>query len=169
MRAMNSVLDEYFYRVEYSHFERQTSVALWPVKIGEQAEKAKESQFKDQAALTELQIAQQIRTSYALLNTSFIGVQSAEQAYHSAELAHEAALARFAVGVGDITSVVQAINLLSSAATQKSHAILNYNNAIVELYRYSATWPETSKEELDQRIKMMRNQPNSKSTIETTP
>lgn len=134
-----------------------------------QAEKAKESQFKDQAALTELQIAQQIRTSYALLNTSFIGVQSAEQAYHSAELAHEAALARFAVGVGDITSVVQAINLLSSAATQKSHAILNYNNAIVELYRYSATWPETSKEELDQRIKMMRNQPNSKSTIETTP
>ena len=42
MRAMNSVLDEYFYRVEYSHFERQTSVALWPVKIGEQAEKAKE-------------------------------------------------------------------------------------------------------------------------------
>ena len=42
MRAMNSVLDEYFYRVAYEHFERQTSVALWPVKIGEQAEKAKD-------------------------------------------------------------------------------------------------------------------------------
>ena len=42
MRAMNAVLDEYFYRVAYEHFERQTSVALWPVKIGEQAEKAKD-------------------------------------------------------------------------------------------------------------------------------
>ena len=59
MRAMNSVLDEYFYRVEYSHFERQTSVALWPVKIGDQAEKAKEFCEAIRAKYLQAQIGEQ--------------------------------------------------------------------------------------------------------------
>jgi dynein heavy chain len=59
MRAMNSVLDEYFYRVEYTHFERQTSVALWPVKIGEQAEKAKEFCAAIRAKYLQAQIGEQ--------------------------------------------------------------------------------------------------------------
>ena len=59
MRAMNSVLDEYFYRVAYEHFERQTSVALWPVKIGEQAEKAKEFCGAIRAKYLQAQIGEQ--------------------------------------------------------------------------------------------------------------
>ena len=59
MRAMNAVLDEYFYRVEYSHFERQTSVALWPVKIAEQAEKAKDFCAAIRAKYLQAQIGEQ--------------------------------------------------------------------------------------------------------------
>ena len=59
MRAMNSVLDEYFYSVAYEHFERQTSVALWPVKIGEQAEKAKDFCAAIRAKYLQAQIGEQ--------------------------------------------------------------------------------------------------------------
>ena len=66
MRAMNSVLDEYFYRVAYSHFERQTSVALWPVKIGEQAEKAKDFCASIRAKYLQAQIGEQAAFADAL-------------------------------------------------------------------------------------------------------
>ena len=59
MRAMNAVLDEYFYRVAYEHFERQTSVALWPVKIAEQAEKAKDFCAAIRAKYLQAQIGEQ--------------------------------------------------------------------------------------------------------------
>ena len=86
------------------------------------------------------------------MQTARIGMASAEQAYRSAEIAQEVARARFDIGVGDIVGVVQAIGLLSQAATQKSQSILQYNTAIAKLYRYSATWPMDSKNNVDQRI-----------------
>jgi hypothetical protein len=66
MRAMNAVLDEYFYRVAYEHFERQTSVALWPVKIAEQAEKAKDFCAAIRAKYLQAQIGEQAAFADAL-------------------------------------------------------------------------------------------------------
>ena len=102
-------------------------------------------------------MVQQVRSSYALLQTSMVALESAQQAYHSAELAQQAARARFSVGVGDITSVVQTIQQLSQAAEQTSQAMLSYNNSLAQLYRYSATWPGNSEAELQQRVRMMQS------------
>jgi outer membrane protein TolC len=114
---------------------------------------ARSRKFLATANQSKLQITQEIQSSYGAMETAKIGIQSAEQAYQSAEIAQEAARARFDVGVGDIFSVVQAINLLSTAARQKSQAILTYNNSIAQLYRYSARWPLASQKDVVLQIK----------------
>ncbi len=128
-----------------------------------QAASAQARQQKAQADQASLSVVQQVRSSYAQLQTARVAINSAQRAYRSAELAQEAARARFAVGVGDITSVVQAIELLSQAAQQVSQSILSYNTAVAQLYRYSATWPGASDAELQQRRDQLRNpKPSSK-------
>ena len=112
--------------------------------------------FVASASKTKLQVTQEVQSSYGAMETSQVGIKSAEQAYRSAEIAQEAARARFDVGVGDIFSVVQAINLLSNAATQKSVSTLKYNLSIAQLYRYSANWPINSKNDAYLRIKTNR-------------
>ena len=113
---------------------------------------AQSRRFLASASKSRLEITQQVQTSYNEMQTARIGIVSSEQAYRSAEIAQEVARARFDIGVGDIVGVVQAIGLLSQAATQKSQSILQYNTAIAKLYRYSATWPMDSKNNVDQRI-----------------
>jgi len=121
-----------------------------------QSEFAQSQQFLATASKRRLQVTQEVQTSYSEMQTARIGMVSAEQAYRSAEIAQEAARARFDIGVGDIVGVVQAIGLLSRAATQKSRSILQYNTAIAKLYRYSANWPMDSENHVDQRIKANR-------------
>lgn len=121
-----------------------------------QASKAQSRQQGAQAASTELQAMQEVRSSYAQLFTARIALSSAQQAYSSAGLAQQASAARFKVGVGDITSVVQTIQQLSQAAQQVSEATLSYNTALAQLYRYSATWPTQSQAEVRQRLQQLR-------------
>jgi len=121
-----------------------------------QASKAQARQQGAQAASTELQAMQEVRSSYAQLLTARIALSSAQQAYSSAGLAQQASAARFKVGVGDITSVVQTIQQLSQAAQQVSEATLSYNTALAQLYRYSATWPTQSQAEVRQRLQQLR-------------
>lgn len=110
-------------------------------------------------AQSEDQVIKEVRSSYGQMLTAKVGIDSARQALRSAEIAQTAARTRFEVGVGDITSVVQAITQLSTAATEFSSQILNYNNAIAELYRYSATWPTSVKKAIDTRIMSLRANP----------
>ena len=130
-----------------------------------QAARAQSRQQRAQAASTEFQVVKQVRSSYGQMQTALVAVESAEQAYRSAQIAQEASRARFAVGIGDITSVVQTIEQLSRATRQRSEAILGYNNAISELYRYSATWPAETQQELQGRVKLMRNDQQSATPI----
>ncbi len=118
---------------------------------------AKSRQQKAQAAQTELAVVRQVRSSFAELQTSRVAIASAQRAYESAKIAQEVARVRWAAGVGEITSVVQTIQQLSIAAQQSSQAMLNYNNSIAQLYRYSATWPGSSEKDVQMRLKMMRN------------
>lgn len=107
-------------------------------------------------AMAENQAVNQVRASFGKMNTSKIAIQAAQESYRSAVIAQEAARARFDVGVGDITSVIQAVTQLSSASTQLASAILNYNSSISQLYRYSATWPKGAKKEYSQRLDFLR-------------
>lgn len=121
-----------------------------------QAAFALSRQKKAEATSTELQIEQQVRSSYGQYLTSKVALTSAQQALLSAEKAQEASRARFAVGVGDITSVVQTIQQLSQASEQLSQAVLSHNISVAELYRYSATWPINSQQEVLNRLRVMR-------------
>ncbi len=121
-----------------------------------QAARAQARQQGAQAASSELQAMQQVRSSYGQLAMARVALSSAQHAYRSAELAQQASRARFAAGVGDITSVVQTIQQLSQAAEQVAEAILSYNSALAQLYRYSATWPAQSQSEVQQRLKQLR-------------
>ena len=73
-----------------------------------------------------------------------MAVDSARMAYQAALTAQEAARARFDIGVGDITTIVQTIEQWGTSSQQLSQAILAYNKAVAELYRFSATWPGDS-------------------------
>ena len=132
-----------------------------------QAAKAQARQQSAQAATTELEAIQQVRSSYGQLVTARLAYGSAQQAYRSAELAQQASRARFAVGVGDITSVVQTIQQLSQAAEQMSQATLSYNTALAQLHRYSATWPSQTQADVQQRLQTLRAGPAPATTPNT--
>jgi len=121
-----------------------------------QAAKALARQQSAQAATTELEVIQQVRSSYGQLVTARLAYGSAQQAYRSAELAQQASRSRFAVGVGDITSVVQTIQQLSQSAEQLSQATLSYNTALAQLHRYTATWPAQTHTDVQQRLNQLR-------------
>ena len=124
-----------------------------------QSSLASSRRYLANVAKSEDQVIKEVRSSYGQMLTAKVGIDSARQALKSAQIAQTAARTRFEVGVGDITSVVQAITQLSTAAAEFSSQILNYNNAIAELYRYSATWPTSMKREIDTRIKSLRANP----------
>ena len=154
--------------VDNTLFNRTASIGLgfnWMLFDGgvqaanAEAAKAQALQQGAQAASTDLQVIQQVRSSYGQLSTARVAYRSAMEAYRSAELAQHASRARFAVGVGDITSVVQTIEQLSQAAQQLSTATLSYNTALAQLYRYSATWPPQAQQDVHQRTEQLRQAP----------
>ena len=109
-----------------------------------QSEYAQAEQKRSVAESNRLQTVQQIRSSYGDYEASQVAVDSARMAYQAALTAQEAARARFDIGVGDITTIVQTIEQWGTSSQQLSQAILAYNKAVAELYRFSATWPGDS-------------------------
>jgi len=97
--------------------------------------------LQDQAQQNRLSVANQIRRSHASYAASRLAMPSAEQAYSAAEKAVEVASKRYDVGIGTMTELIQATQLLGESAQQLAGLRLLYNNAIAELYRYSARWP----------------------------
>lgn len=130
-----------------------------------EAANAQTRQQKAQASSTKLQVVRQVRSSYSLMETSRIGMISATQAYRAAKLAEQAAWARYSVGVGDITSVVQAVDLLSTAAQQESEATLAYKTAISQLYRFAAIWPLNTQTAVKRQLLQFREKPTTTETI----
>ena len=121
-----------------------------------QAAFAQSRQQRDQAAITQLQVMRQVRTSYNQLETSRVSIKSAQIAYQAAKIAEQAAWARYSVGIGDITSVVQSFSLLSTASQQLSEATLSYNTGVAQLHRYAAIWPQNTQQEVKQQLQQLR-------------
>jgi outer membrane protein TolC len=118
-----------------------------------------------EAASTQLQVMRQVRSSYAQLVTARVALSSARQAYQAAELAKQVSWIRYTAGVGDITSVVQTIEQLSTAAQQVSTSTLSYNTALAQLYRYSAIWPPQTQDEVQQQLQRLRRNPTEPSAM----
>ena len=111
--------------------------------------KSYEAQSKQQV-FTSIQneelVASQIKDAFYLYQTSKELIQVTKQALDAANQAQKVANVRFQIGFGDITTVVQTIQLYGQAYTSYISAILNYNTAIAQLYRYSAVYPPDSEE-----------------------
>ena len=121
-----------------------------------QSEYAQAEQKRSMAESNRLQTVEQVRSSYGDYEASQVAVDSARMAYQAALTAQEVARARFDIGVGDITTIVQTIEQWGTSSQQLSQAILAYNKAVAELYRYSATWPGSSGALVREQEKRMR-------------
>ena len=101
---------------------------------------AKSDQQK--AEYTKDKIKQQIRQAYSIYTTSAFALHNAHLNLSASTNSIKVNKSRFSVGLGDITSIVQSMQLLGEATRQYNQAILNHNTSVAELYRYSATWPD---------------------------
>ena len=108
--------------------------------------KSYQAQAKQQL-LTSIQneelVASQVKSAFYLYQTSIESVKVTKQALEAANQSQKVANIRFQIGFGDITTVVQTIQLYGQAYTAYISALLDYNTAVAQLYRYSAVYPES--------------------------
>ena len=95
----------------------------------------------DYAKNEETLVAQQIKDSFSQYKAYDVAIGLAERQLASAKLNSDVSAERFRVGIGDITTVVQAQQLLSSAVQAEVQALQQFNLAIAQLNRYSAILP----------------------------
>lgn len=110
-----------------------------------------------QAAYEKLQVREQIKRSYVTYQMALLSLENAKANLHAANNTIAVNRARFGVGLADITSLVQSMQLLGSASEAYSSTLLQYNNAVAELYRYSAKWPEGVAIPLAEKVDQLRN------------
>ena len=116
---------------------------------------AKSEQQK--AEYTKDKIKQQIRQAYSIYTTSALALQNAHLNLSASTNSIKVNKSRFSVGLGDITSIVQSMQLLGQATRQYNQSILDHNTSVAELYRYSATWPGQTKSIVLQTADDLRN------------
>lgn len=116
---------------------------------------AKSEQQK--AEYTKDKIKQQIRQAYSIYTTSALALQNAHLNLSASTNSIKVNKSRFSVGLGDITSIIQSMQLLGQATRQYNKAILNHNNSVAELFRYSATWPGQTESIVLQTVDNLRN------------
>ena len=104
--------------------------------------KAEARQAKYEAEYTSMQVREQVRKSYAKYKLSGLNLINSEANLKAAKNAYVVQVARFRVGLSDMTSIVQSIQLLGDAIQTRVDALLAYNESVAELYRYSAQWPD---------------------------
>ena len=113
-------------------------------------------QQRDQAQQTRLDVRSQIQTAYAAYQTQLIAIQNGTAAVRSALTAQAAARARYQVGIGDITTLVQTTSLYGAALFNLANAQMNYYTALASLYRYSAIWPPGTDQLVDWRTEQLQ-------------
>jgi len=93
-----------------------------------------------------------IRSSFSSMTGNALSIESSRQAYHSAKIAVDASQMRYAAGLDDVTTIVQATQLLSQASLQQSNVIVQYNTNISNLYRNAAIWPGSTQEQVNKLL-----------------
>lgn len=108
------------------------------------ARRAQAQQQRDQTAQNRLSVVQEIKTAYAAYRTQYLSLVNSRAAVESALQAQAAARERYRVGIGDITTLVQATGLYGEALANEAEAKMRYATAVASLYRSSAVWPMKS-------------------------
>jgi len=119
---------------------------------------ASAASYGQQAKAAQQQIGAQIRSSFSSFEVSSMALPAADLAWQQAQESLAVARKRYAVGIGDLTTVVQANEMLARAAENVSQHRLAYKNSVAELYRYSAEWPPVAQEGLTQLLASMQQE-----------
>ena len=114
--------------------------------------------YGQQATAAQQQIGAQIRSSFSSYEVSSMALPAAHLAWEQAQESLAVARKRYAVGIGDFTTIVQANEMLARAADNLSKHRLAYKNSVAELYRYSAEWPPVAQEGLSQLLDLMQKE-----------
>lgn len=93
-------------------------------------------------------VTNQVKSSYNQYLSSEIANELARKQLEQARLNLDVSRERLLVGIGDITTVVQAQQLLASAVLAQVSAVQQYNIAIAQLYRYAAIVPPSISSEV---------------------
>lgn len=86
-------------------------------------------------------VIKQVRNAFSRFRLAEDSLFLANQDVIASSKFLEATQVRFKVGLSNMTSIVQAMQSLGNALRSKTNALLDYNIAIAELYRYSGEWP----------------------------
>ena len=105
------------------------------------AYKSEAKSLHRQADYARQSVKHQVRTAYAAHEASQLNLLNSRLNLVASSNSLKVNRSRFSVGLADITSLVQAMQLFGEATQQYNYAILNYNTSLAELYRYSAKWP----------------------------
>lgn len=147
-------------KIDQDYSFEQTSIGLnvtWDIFDGGVAAaeaasyKAAARHAAYEAEYTRFQVREQIRRAYSKYKLSNLNLKNSALNLSAAKKAYLVQVSRFRVGLSDMTSVVQAIQLLGQAIETRTDALLASNESVAELYRYSAQWPEGIEPLVDER------------------
>ncbi|WP_186583258.1 TolC family protein [Synechococcus sp. MEDNS5] len=86
-------------------------------------------------------VSAEVKSAYSLYVSSRSQLTAASESLKAAQISQEVALERFRVGISNITTFIQTVQLYSTAAVDYTEALQNYNISLAQLYRYSASFP----------------------------
>lgn len=121
-----------------------------------QSSQALARQLQARAARQELLVTREVEDAFANYRASQLSMQSSSEQLSAARQALGAMRERFMVGYADMTSVIQTLNQSISAANAHARSQLDYNSAVVSLYRFSARWPDGVLPVLKQRVNALK-------------
>lgn len=93
-------------------------------------------------------VVEKVKAYYGQYETQQMKMVNTNRGLSASEASQTIALEKYQLGLSDITTLVQAIQLYSTAVEDNIHSIKKYNEAISELHRWSAQWPSEITEDM---------------------
>lgn len=92
------------------------------------------------------QLTSDVRSNFSALESNTLSLRSADESVRSSYEAYRAAVARFSVGLADVTTINQTVQSYQSAVQARTASIQRYNTALALLYKDTAIWPANLKQ-----------------------
>lgn len=105
---------------------------------------ALQRKFKESAREQRDLVVSNIRSNFAQMFGYSKSIKSTIRSFNSAQAANDAAIVRYNAGFDDVTTIVQTVQQLSRSSIEKTRSVVEYNTALSNLYRYTATWPSNT-------------------------
>jgi len=113
---------------------------------------------RNEAEYYQFVVRAQVQRTYSTYEMSQLSLESAKANLLAANNTLKANRARFNIGLADITSLVQSMQLLGQAEEAQISALQTFNQSVAELYRYSARWPKNISLLVEQQKKILQTQ-----------